>query len=151
MKFSLTKLEKLGVLTAIRFAFDLLRKTIYIMRGGHRAGVFLMMHFRGHIDYKPLMRGIFGHLQRKFVFHLSFASCSERLLRLFLVKSCLSKINAEVSIIRNPVLLIKRGSGGEEGVLERLSTQTSHRGLGGAARDILMCFRYSSALNASRN
>lgn len=23
------------------------------MHGGHRAGVFLMMHFRGHIDYKP--------------------------------------------------------------------------------------------------
>lgn len=60
VKFSVTKLEKLGVLTAINFAFDFLRKTIYIMHGGHRAGVFLMMHFRGHIDYKPLMRGIFS-------------------------------------------------------------------------------------------
>jgi len=92
------------------------------MHRGHRASVFLRVLFRGHIDNEPLMRGIFSHMQRKFVFHLSLSSCSEHLLRLFLVESRLNKINAEVSIIRNPVLSIKRFSGGAEGVLKHLST-----------------------------
>lgn len=61
------------------------------------------------------MRSILGRMSRKFAFYLSFASCPECLWRLFLVKSCLNKINGEVAVIRNAVLLIKQSSGGERG------------------------------------
>lgn len=73
--------------------------------------------FGGHIDCECLngRENFQTRLNWKFVPSLSFASCLEGPARIVLVKSCLNKIDAEASVIRDPALLIKRGSAGSGG------------------------------------